>query len=174
MIYLKLFWAFFKVGLFAIGGTYSFIPVIEREIVENYAWMTKSEFLDVLGMARVIPGAVSVKFATYVGYKIANFWGAVFANLGNIFPAAISIFLALYFYSRYKDIKWVENGFDMVKIAIAAMIVLVLLKTMDYKTLLNFKGVIVLVSTILLSLLTKIHPGLIIVVVYIFGAFFGK
>lgn len=171
MIYLKLFWAFVKVAFFSVGGTYSFIPMIEREIVEGCKWMDKGEFLNILGMVKVLPGAISVQFATYVGYKIAGFLGAVSAILGNILPPAIFISLALRFYN--KDIQWVKNGFDMVKVTIAVMVVMTILKIIDYRLIANIKGFIVLISTILLFLLTKIHPAFIIIAAYIFGALYG-
>ena len=64
MILLKLFIAFFRVGCFAIGGAYSFLPLMEKEIVNNYHWLEKSEFLEVVGMAELFPGAISIKAST--------------------------------------------------------------------------------------------------------------
>ena len=64
MILLKLFLVFFKVGLFAIGGAYSFLPLVEQEVVQGQRWMSRSEFLEVTGMVEIFPGAISIKLAT--------------------------------------------------------------------------------------------------------------
>ena len=61
----NLFLSFFRVGLLAIGGAYSFLPLIEKEIVERYHWLTKEEFLDISGLVQIFPGAISIKYATY-------------------------------------------------------------------------------------------------------------
>lgn len=171
MVYLKLFWAFLKIGLFSIGGAYSFLPVIEREVVEKYSWMDKGEFLDILGLVRIFPGAISIKYATYVGYKVGKFWGAIIANLGNILPPAITILLAVYFYGRYKDIPWVKSGFKMVQLAVCAMIIAVVFKTIDWHNLLGIKGFFVAVLSLSLFLFTKLHPAFIILLAYLIGAF---
>jgi chromate transporter len=71
MVLLELFIAFSRIGFFAFGGAYSFLPLIEREVVQNHHWLDKPEFLEVLGLVSALPGAVSVKFATYTGYKFA-------------------------------------------------------------------------------------------------------
>ena len=97
MILFKIFFSFFRIGLFAIGGAYSFLPLIQKEVVERYQWLTKEEFLEVLGVVKIFPGAISIKFATYTGYKVAGIPGAVVANIGNLLPPVVLILLATYF-----------------------------------------------------------------------------
>ncbi len=74
---LQLFLSFLKVGSFSFGGAYSLLPLIEREVVTNNHWLSKEEFLRVLGMVEIFPGAISIKFATYTGYKTGGILGAV-------------------------------------------------------------------------------------------------
>lgn len=135
--------------------------------------MDRGEFLDLVGIVKTLPGAISIQFATYVGYKTAGFFGIVSAVLGNILPPAIFILPALFLYNKHKDIVWVRNGFNMVKVAIAAMVVMTILKIIDYRLIINIKGFIVLISTILLFLLTRLHPAFILIAAYIFGALYG-
>ena len=106
MILFELFLAFFRVGLFAIGGAYSFLPLIEKEVVERYQWLTKEEFLDILGITKIFPGAISVKYATYTGYKIAGVPGIIVTNLGNLIAPIVLVLFASLFYAKYnKPIK---------------------------------------------------------------------
>ena len=90
MILFDLFMAFLRVELFAFGGADALLPLIEKEVVERYNWLAPHEFSDMLGAAKIFPGALSIKFATYTGYKIAGIPGIIAANLGNfIMPAAL-------------------------------------------------------------------------------------
>lgn len=95
-----LFSAYFRVGLFAIGGAYTLIPLIERETVDHYHWLTEEEFLHLLGVTQSIPGAISIKFATYTGYKIAGIPGVIAANLGHMVPPILAIALLLAVFER--------------------------------------------------------------------------
>src|SRR3989338_5276217 len=95
MILIRLFVSFLKIGLLAIGGAYSFLPLLEKEIVEKYHWLTKDEFLDVMVAVKIFPGAISIKYATYTGYKLSGILGAIVANLGNLAgPVILTIFAA--------------------------------------------------------------------------------
>src|SRR3989338_6325196 len=102
MVLWQLFLVFSRVGLFAIGGAYSFLPLLEKETVEKYNWLTKSEFLDMLGASWILPGAISIKYASYTGYKIAGIPGAIAANLGNTIAPAFLIIFLMGLYSKYK------------------------------------------------------------------------
>ena len=87
MVMFKLFMAFLKIGLFAFGGAYSFLPLIQTEVVQNHHWLNESEFLEVAGITKLFPGAISIKFAIYTGYKVAGIPGAVIASFGLFFYA---------------------------------------------------------------------------------------
>lgn len=172
MMLLKLFLAFCRIGSFAIGGGYSFLPFIEQEIVEKYHWLAKEEFLDVLGVASVFPGAISVKFATYTGYKIAGIPGAMIANFGNMFTPAILIILASSFYAKYKNLPSVKGAFNAIQIAVFAMIMAVAFRLININQLLELKTLLIVVISFSLFMYTKIHPALIIVASGVIGFFF--
>ena len=166
-----LFLVFLKIGLFAIGGAYSFLPLLEREVVENYSWLTKTEFLDVLGAVGIFPGAISVKYASYVGYKIAGIPGVIAANLGNILGPMLLIILALGFYTKYKNLTVVKGAFHMVQLAVFAMIIAVAFKLININQLLYLRNLLVIVTCFILFAYTKIHPALIIISAGILGIF---
>ena len=171
MILAKLFWAFLKVGLFAIGGAYSFLPLIEREVVDGYRWLSRDEFLDVLGMTQVFPGAISVKYATYTGYKIAGVPGIIVTNLGNLIAPIVLVLFASLFYAKYKDLPSVKGAFHMIQFVIFAMIIAVAFQLINPSHLLHPKNLLIVMASMALFIYTKIHPALIIVGAGVIGAF---
>jgi chromate transporter len=167
---ITLFLAFFKVGLFAVGGAYSFLPLVEREVVESHKWLSKSEFLEVTGMVELFPGAISIKFATYTGYKVAGVPGAVVANVANLLPPVLFIAMASWLYLKYGKAPAVRGALLMVRYAVCAMIVAVAIKLVDARHLLDLKVLAVVVTAFLLLTLAKVHPAFVILGAAIFGA----
>lgn len=172
MLLIKLFLSFFRIGLFAIGGAYSFLPLLEREIVQKYHWLTKDEFLDVLGMAKIFPGAISIKYATYTGYKIAGFLGALVANLGNLLAPAVLVIFASVLYTKYKNLPNVRQAFNTIQLVVFSLIIAVAFQLVNPHQLLHLKNLLVVIVSFLLFIYTKIHPALIIIGAGILGAFF--
>ena len=171
MVLARLFFAFLKVGLFAIGGAYSFLPLIEKEVVEKYHWLSKDEFLDVLGMVQMFPGAISIKYATYTGYKIAGVIGAVAANIGNLLAPVLLIAFGSFFYAKYKNTASIRSAFSMVQLAVFAMIIALAFQTVNVNQLAHFRNIFIIVLSFILLVYAKVHPALIIICAGILGAF---
>jgi chromate transporter len=169
MILISLFLAFLKVGLFAIGGAYSFLPLIEREAVVRYHWLSREEFLDVLGMVKIFPGAISIKYATYTGYKMAGVPGAIFANLGNISAPVLFIIVASLFYTRYKDMPSVKDAFEAIRLAIFAMIIAVAFQTVDIANLTQTRSLLIIIFSFVLFIYARLHPAILIISAGIIG-----
>ena len=160
---LNLFLAFLRIGSFAIGGAYSFLPLLEREVVEKYHWLTREEFLDILGMASIFPGAISIKYATFVGNKIAGVPGMIIANLGNFLPpflVAVSIFAL---YAKYKNLPALQGAFNVIQLAVFSMIIAAAFKLLNFSQLLQFRSILIIVISFILFVYTKVHPALIII-----------
>ncbi len=111
MILIRLFFEFFKVGLFTFGGGYAMIPLIQKDIVEGHHWLTMEQFTDIVAIAEMTPGPIAVNSATFVGYKVAKLWGALVSTLGVVLPsflviwAIASIFLSFQDnHSQYQDL----------------------------------------------------------------------
>ena len=109
MIYLQLFLSFLQVGMFSIGGGYAAMPLIQSQVVEKYAWLTMSEFTDLITIAEMTPGPIAVNSATFVGIRIAGLPGAVIATFGCIFPSCIIVSLLAYIYYRYKNVSTLQS-----------------------------------------------------------------
>lgn len=174
MIFLKLFFAFAKISLFSFGGAYSFLPVIEKEIVERYGWLNKDEFLYVLGLVEVFPGAISIKYATYTGYKTGGVLGAILANLGNILPPALIVISAMYLWAGIKQIQWAKDAFGMIKISVIAMILAIAIKMIDPTVLFSTKGIVVSLGAFILFYFFKLHPAFVIILAAALGILLSK
>ncbi|HDN85562.1 MAG TPA: chromate transporter, partial [Candidatus Aerophobetes bacterium] len=84
---LSLFLTFLKIGLFAYGGGYAMIPLIQHEMVTSSGWLAMSEFLKIITVAEMTPGPIAINLATFTGYKLAGFPGAVVSTIGVILPS---------------------------------------------------------------------------------------
>lgn len=72
MMLLKLFWSFFQIGLFSIGGGYAAMPIIQHQVVEINGWLSMIEFGDVVTISQMTPGPIAINSATFVGTRIAG------------------------------------------------------------------------------------------------------
>ena len=170
MILLKLFFSFSKIGLFAIGGAYSFLPLVEKEVVQYHQWLDKPEFLELLGIVKVFPGAISIKLATYTGYKAAGVPGAIVANLGNLLAPTLLMLVATSVYLKYKDLPAVKAAFAMIQYTIFAMIVAVAIQLVDKTHIFELKHIGIIVISFLLFTVTRVHPAFIIISAGLLGA----
>lgn len=171
MILLKLFLSFLKVGFFAVGGAYSFLPLIEKEVVQRYQWLSREEFLEVLGMVKIFPGAISIKYATYTGYKVGGILGAIAANIGNFLAPALLIGLASLLYLKYKNNPRFKSAFEVIQLAVFAMIVAVAFQTISPAKLFHLKSLLIIVLSFSLFIYTRIEPALIIILAAVLGIF---
>ena len=94
MIYLKLFFTFFKIGLFNFGGGYAMISFLQNEIVYKQAWLSTAQFTDIVAVSQVTPGPVGINLATYAGYTTGGFGGALIATVAVCLPSFILLIWA--------------------------------------------------------------------------------
>lgn len=94
MIYLKLFWDFFKVSCFTFGGAYGAIPLI-RDMVMGNNWLSEEELTHMIAVSESTPGPIMVNLATYIGSKQAGFWGSLLATAAVVLPAYLVIMLVV-------------------------------------------------------------------------------
>lgn len=122
MIFLRLFWSFFQIGLFSIGGGYAALPLIQHQVVELHGWLTMTEFTDLITISQMTPGPIAVNSSTFVGMQIAGLGGAVVATLGCITPSCIIVSLLALLYTKYKNLAVVEGVLGGLRPAVVALI----------------------------------------------------
>lgn len=122
MIYLRLFWSFFQIGLFSIGGGYAALPLMQNQIVEINGWLTMEEFADVITISQMTPGPVALNAASFVGIQITGVPGAIVATLGCVFPSCIIVLILAYFYYKYRGLSTVKGVLNGLRPAVIALI----------------------------------------------------
>ena len=122
MIFLQLFWSFFKIGSFTIGGGYAMVPIIEEELVRKRQWIESEEFVDMLALSQSAPGILAVNISIATGYRIRGIGGAITATLGTVLPSFIIILLIAMSFQRFQDNEVVERIFKGIRPAVVALI----------------------------------------------------
>ncbi|AZP03317.1 chromate transporter [Jeotgalibaca ciconiae] len=122
MIYWELFYAFFKIGLFTIGGGYASLPLIEDEVVNNYSWLTLQEYLDIVTISQITPGPIAINSATFVGTKTAGFLGSIVATMGTIAPSVIIALILAKIYYKYRSVDSMQGVLTGLRPAVVALI----------------------------------------------------
>lgn len=118
----NLFWEFFKIGLFTIGGGAAMIPQIQHVATVEKGWLDDEEMLDCIAMGQSLPGVIAVNIATYVGYRKRGLAGAAAATFGVVLPAFISILILTVLLRYIGDSKFVEGAFMGIKAAVCGLI----------------------------------------------------
>lgn len=131
MLFLKLFYTFFKIGLFGFGGGYGMLSLIQGEVVTRHGWMSMQEFTDIVAVSQMTPGPIGINSATYVGYTaVMNDGGSQFlAVLGSLtasfavmLPSFIIMLVISRFFMKYSRHPRVEALFKILRPAVVGLI----------------------------------------------------
>ncbi|MBR6530482.1 MAG: chromate transporter [Clostridia bacterium] len=119
---IQLFVTFFKIGLFTFGGGYAMIPLIQKETVETKKWITDDDILEIIAIAESTPGPIAINSATFVGYRVAGFWGSVAATFGVVLPSFTIILAISFVLNEFQHIKAVQYAFEGIRAGVLALI----------------------------------------------------
>ena len=107
---LRLYWEFFKTGLFAVGGGMATLPFL-KDIGETTGWYTYSDLMNMLAVSESTPGPIGINMATYVGFTVGGVPGAVIATIGEVTPSIIVVLIVAAMLKKFRDSKYVQNAF---------------------------------------------------------------
>ena len=110
MMLLRLFWEFFKIGLFAVGGGMATIPFL-YDLSDRTGWFTYTQLADMIAISESTPGPIGVNMATYVGYEMSGVLGSISTTLGFVAPSIIIIVIVSIFLQKFRDNRYVESAF---------------------------------------------------------------
>ena len=185
MIYLRLIWSYLKIGFFGFGGGYAMLALIENEIVTP-GWITQQTFTDIVAISQMTPGPIGINSATYIGYVAPQvsspalaspLWGilgALLCTLVVVLPSFILVAYTSHFISRHKEsvaIRGIFKGLRPVVIGLIASAALLLMNSENYGTSTSEVVISAVISVAVLAatLMTKIHPIILIILSGIAG-----
>lgn len=172
MIYLHIFWVFFMTNLLGYGGGPATIPLIQKEVVDRYGWMTVQEFNEAFAMGNALPGPIATKMGGYIGFQEGGWLGAVLAVLATVTPSLILMITLMGILYKNRTSPRVKRMTAYVKPTIA-----VLLGVMAFQAFFDSYVQISVVHIIILAAGSywlmekrKVHPGLVVLSSLIYGA----
>lgn len=122
MIYLELFWSYFQIGLFSIGGGYAAMPLIQNQVVDIHSWLSMTQFADIVAIAEMTPGPIAINSATFVGTMVAGLPGAIIATIGCVCPSCVIVMTLAYIYHRFQGSSAIQGVLFGLRPAVIAMI----------------------------------------------------
>jgi len=145
MIFLKLFFTFFKIGLFNFGGGYAMISFIQNEIVYKQGWISTSQFTDIVAISQVTPGPVGINMATYTGYAVtSSVCGSAVATAAVCLPSFILMVLISKFFLTYRKHKIVKDIFNGLRPTVIGLILAAALVLCNKENIVDWKSVVLL------------------------------
>ena len=185
MVFLQLFYTFFKIGLFGFGGGYAMLSMIQGEVVTRYGWLTAQEFTDIVAISQMTPGPIGINSATYVGYTtIADCYGTSYGILGSIiatFAVVLPSFLLMLtiskFFLKYQKHPVVEAVFKGLRPAVVGLLAAAALVLMNAENFSSYQidlyqfiiSIIIFLVTFIGTRKYKINPILMIILCGVAG-----
>lgn len=175
IIYLILFFTFFKIGLFTIGGGYAMIPLI-KEYILKYSWATNEELLEFIAISESTPGPFAVNISTFIGFKIGGVLGAILSTIGVVLPSFIIILITIKFLNKFKEslaLKYVlENLRPIILSLLIYSIINISLKIFFKNNSINLKDFLLFLIIYSLNLKFKFSPVKLILISGLLGIIF--
>ena len=183
MIFLQLFYTFFKIGLFGFGGGYAMISMIQGEVVTRHEWLSSNEFTDIIAISQMTPGPIGINSATYVGYSAVvnagyshavGILGSTIATVSVVLPSFILMVLISKFFLKYQKHPIIASVFEGLRPGVVGLLTaaaLVLMNRENFGTY-NWQiltSIILFAGTFIASYRYKVNPILLIVICGIIG-----
>ncbi len=131
MIFLQLFWTFFKIGLFGFGGGYGMLSLIQMETVHNHHWLSSAEFTNIVAISQMTPGPIGINSATYCGFtavhntgmgNVLSVLGSVVATASLVLPSFVLMILISKIFMRYMKTRVVQSVFEGLRPAVVGLL----------------------------------------------------
>ena len=118
-----LFLTFAKIGAFTFGGGYAMIPLIEKEVIERKKWISEDILLEVIAIAESTPGPIAINSATFIGNRVAGFWGSFAATFGVVLPSFLIIFCLSFILRQFTQFEPVVFAFEGIRVGVLALMI---------------------------------------------------
>lgn len=174
MIFLQLFYEFFKIGLFSIGGGLATLPFLYRLAQNHPQWLTPQNIADMIAISESTPGPIGINMATYAGFQAAGPLGGLIATLGEVAPSIIIMCIIGRFLSQFDTNQFVKDAFYGLRAVVIGLIIYagskVFLVALFAERTLRYKEAVLFIILFALAMkFRKIHPLIWIVLAAILG-----
>lgn len=157
----ELFFSFFKIGAFTIGGGYAMLTLVEKAVVDQKKWIPNDEFWDMIAVVQSLPGVFAVNTALYVGHRVAGTKGAFSAMLGAIIPSITIMLLLATVFREFRNYPVVESVFKGIRPCVVALILAPSLR-MIKSAKVNWKTATIPIATVFFIWWCKFSPAYVI------------
>ncbi|MBP5286657.1 MAG: chromate transporter [Elusimicrobiales bacterium] len=159
MLYLKLCFVFLKIGLFNFGGGYAMISFIQNEVVAKNAWLTASEFTDIVAVSQMTPGPLGINMATYAGYAVpGNIFGSALATFCLCLPSFLLMLFFSHWLVRHHSDNSLKQIFSVLKPATVGLIAAAALVLCNADNFTGWKSLLVFAASFLALYRYKVSP----------------
>ncbi|MGI6718123.1 MAG: chromate transporter [Bacteroidales bacterium] len=170
MIYLELFFVYFKIGLFGFGGGYAMLSLIQDEIVTKYGWIDMSTFVDIVAISQMTPGPIGINSATYIGYTVTgNVWGSMIATSAICLPSFLIVVIVAYYFSKIHRHKITQDVLHGLRLGTVGLIASAAIVLMNKETFIDIYSWIIFLIAFILVRYLKVSPILMIILAGITG-----
>lgn len=153
MIYFQLFYVFFRIGLFSFGGGYAILSLIQKDVVENFHWISVSEFTEIVALSQITPGPIAINSATYIGYRVTgSVLGSIFTTIGVVMPSFLVLFFIVLFLKKFRKSIVVERAFKGLRLVVPGLIFAAGLSLLKPENFIDYRSYIIFIGSIILSL----------------------
>jgi chromate transporter len=167
MIYLELFWTFFIIGMFTIGGGYAMLSLIQSQVVTEHGWITDTMFTDIVAISQMTPGPIGINSATYIGYEVlANtgasefmcILGSFTATFAVVLPSFIIVLAICKVYDKFKEHYLFKGVMTGLKPAVLGLIGTAALGLATPENFIDWKSYLLCIAAFIAIFLKKIGP----------------
>jgi chromate transporter len=172
-IIFELFSIFFYVAIFTVGGGIAMVPVLERIMVEKKKYLSDKELTEIFSIAQILPGSLMINMATFTGYKIAKFLGALFCCIAITIPPLTIITLIAMFYGNFIEFALVKKLMLGILAGVVGEVSGITLN-MFRKTKFNTFKIFLFLFSFLLMFVLRVNPIYVVIIGALLGIFLGK
>ena len=164
----RLFSAFMRIGAFTFGGGYAMLPMLERECVTKYGWVSKDELLDYFAIGQCTPGVIAVNTATFVGKKERGFWGALAATVGVVLPSFVIICVLTAVLANFAEIPAVKYALHGIRVCVGVLILNTVIKLVREK-IKDWLGYLLCAAAFAVVVFLKVSPVFVVIAAALIG-----
>ena len=167
-LYWDLFFTFARVGALTFGGGPAMLPMFRHELVERKKWVDDETLVDYYAIGQCTPGVIAVNTATFVGRKLAGFWGGIIATAGIVFPSVVIITIIAAVLQNFAELAIVKNAFAGIRVCVCVLILNAVVKLWK-KSVVDIWSFLLFLGVLLCSVFLDVSPVIFVLLSAVLG-----